>query len=66
MAEAAEAVAEEAVAEEAVAEAVAEAPELLDRPDEVAALTDRLAEVQRAYLRASKKRRCQVDEILGL
>ncbi|MDZ7752944.1 MAG: helix-turn-helix transcriptional regulator [Gammaproteobacteria bacterium] len=50
----------------ALAEAVAEKPELLDDPAEVAALTDRLAELQRAYLRASPDRRCEVDRILGL
>ncbi|MDZ7751462.1 MAG: helix-turn-helix transcriptional regulator [Gammaproteobacteria bacterium] len=50
----------------ALAEAVAEKPDLLDDPAEVAALTDRLAELQRAYLRASPDRRDEVDRILGL
>jgi transcriptional regulator with XRE-family HTH domain len=54
------------VALHALAEAVTEAPEILDRPDELAALMDRLADVQRAYLRASRMRRRQVDDILDI
>jgi transcriptional regulator with XRE-family HTH domain len=54
------------VALHALGVAVTEEPALLARPDELAALTDRLADVQSAYLRASRKRRRQVDEILGL
>lgn len=49
-----------------LAVAVADDPTLLDRPDEFVVLTDRLVEVQRAYLRASPARRHQVDRILGL
>lgn len=54
------------VALHALAEAVAEAPEILERPDQLMALMDRLADVQRAYLRASLKRRRKVDDILGI
>ena len=50
----------------ALAAAVADEPALLERPDELAVLTDRLADVQRAYLRASREQRQQVDRILGL
>ena len=54
------------VALHALAEAVAEAPEMLERPDELLALMDRLADVQRAYLRASRRRRRKVDDILDI
>lgn len=54
------------VALHALAEAVAEAPALLDRPEELAALTDRLGDLQRAYLRASRARRKEVDRVLGI
>ena len=45
---------------------VTEDPERLEKPGELAALTDRLVEVQRAYLRASGKRRREVDRLLGI
>lgn len=54
------------VALHALAEAVAEAPEILESPDELVALMDRLADVQGAYLRASRTRRRKVDDILGI
>lgn len=50
----------------ALAAAVAEEPALLERPDELVQLSDRLADVQRAYLRASLKQRREVDRILGI
>lgn len=54
------------VALHALAEAVAEAPELLEKPAALAELMDRLADVQRAYLRASQARRRKVDDLLGI
>ena len=50
----------------ALAAAVADDPALLERPDELVGLTDRLADVQRAYLRASITQRRQIDRILGI
>lgn len=54
------------VALHALAEAVTEAPDILERPDELVTLMDRLADVQRAYLRASRMRRRKVDDILDI
>ena len=50
----------------ALAAAVADEPALLERPDELVGLSDRLADVQQAYLRASLRRRREVDRILGI
>ncbi len=50
----------------ALADAVAEAPELLDDPGTLVSLTDRLADLQRAYLRATPDRRRKVDRLLGI
>ena len=49
-----------------LAEVLIEQPELLDEPKELAKLTDRLAHVQRAYLRISAKQRDKVDGLLGI
>lgn len=49
-----------------LAEVLTEQPELLDEPKELAKLTDRLAHVQRAYLRISAKQRDKVDGLLGI
>ncbi len=50
----------------ALVEAIALEPDLLDEPDELVARADRLAEVQRAYLRLSKKQRQAVDRLLKI
>lgn len=49
-----------------LAELVSEQPELLDEPAELVALADRLADVQRAFLRVSAKQRAKVEKLLGL
>ena len=49
-----------------LAEAVANQPKLLEQPHELAELTDRLARIQRAYLRVSRKQREKVDRLLGI
>ena len=50
----------------ALAEVVTESPDLLERPDELAEMNDRLVHLQRAYLRASRARRRKVDDLLGI
>lgn len=54
------------VALHVLAAAVADDPALLEQPDDLVVLTDRLADVQRAYLRASHKQRRKVDQVLGI
>jgi len=54
------------VALHVLAAAVADDPALLERPDDLVVLTDRLADVQRAYLRASHEQRRKVDQVLGI
>jgi transcriptional regulator with XRE-family HTH domain len=49
-----------------LAEVLTDQPELLNKPSELAELTNRLAHVQRAYLRVSAKQRDAVDGLLGI
>ena len=49
-----------------LAEVVADRPKLLEHPDKLAELTDRLTHIQRAYLRVSARQREKVDRLLGV